>query len=63
MKTHYITNWEQWLELCRDWAVDPHKYTEFGYDTGGGNNIDFEYIGDIPTDICTCSDCKKRRSK
>lgn len=50
MKTNYITNWNEWVELCEHFDHDPRTTIEFGIDRGGGNSTDFEYIGDIPTD-------------
>ena len=47
-KINYITNWEDWKELCEQNDVDPYEYVDFGIDEGGGNSTDFEYIGDTP---------------
>ena len=63
LKTKYITNWETWKKLCEQNEVDPYKFVDFGIDMGGGNSKNWEYIGDIPTDICTCSNCKERRNE
>jgi len=27
---------------------DPYEQVDFGIDKGGGNSIDYEYVGDIP---------------
>ena len=47
-KTNYISNWQLWKELCRDQGIDPYENVDFGIDKGGGNSIDYEYIGDMP---------------
>ena len=46
MPTNYISSWETWKSLCEEWGQDPHETANFGIDEGGGNSIDFEYIGD-----------------
>jgi hypothetical protein len=48
MKATYISNWEVWREICTEWKVDPYEYRDLSIGTGGGNSIDYEYIGDIP---------------
>jgi len=47
-KTHHIINWEDWKELCEKYEIDPYEEIEFGFDLGGGNSEDFEFIGEIP---------------
>ena len=47
-KTHYITNWETWKELCQENEVDPYKYVDFGIDMGLGNSEDYEFVGTVP---------------
>lgn len=47
-KTNYISNWQIWKELCWDWDIDPYENGDFSIDEGGGNSINYEYIGDIP---------------
>ena len=49
-KVNYITNWDEWIELCTQYNIDPYENCGFGIDKGGGDSYNFEYIGDTPTD-------------
>jgi len=46
--TIFISRWKDWKTLCEEWDIDPYAYVDFGIDEGGGNSMDFEYIGGIP---------------
>jgi hypothetical protein len=48
MKTKYITDWETWKKLCLQNNVDPYENVDFGIDEGGGNSMNWEYVGDVP---------------
>lgn len=48
MKTHHISNWDEWKELCEENGIDPYKYADFGIDLGMGNSENWDYIGDYP---------------
>lgn len=47
-KTHSIYSWEEWKEFCEEYGINPREYCDYGFDLGGGDSIDFEFIGDIP---------------
>jgi len=48
MKIRTISRWDIWKKIGEIYNFDPYENVDFGMDTGGGNDIDFEYIGDIP---------------
>ena len=48
METHYITQWEDWKELCEKKNLNPYENTYFEGWEGGGISKRFEYTGDIP---------------
>ena len=50
MKTLYIPDWKTWKSLAEHYDFDPYKKLDFSIDKGGGNSIDYEYVGSIPTD-------------
>jgi len=45
---HYVTNWEDWKEFCAEQNIDPYEHCDYGFDLGGGDSFDIEYIGDYP---------------
>jgi len=47
-KIHKIYNWQEWKGLCDRYNIDPYNNADFGIDRGGGDSIDYEYIGDYP---------------
>ncbi|GAG74968.1 unnamed protein product [marine sediment metagenome] len=47
-KIHYITDWEDWEKFCALEDIDPYENVDHGFDLGGGNTFDIEYIGDLP---------------
>jgi len=50
-KIHYIVDWQEWQEFCREQLIDPYEYCDFSVgcrQITGGESIDFEYIGDYP---------------
>ena len=49
-KSYTINDWDRWVELCSERDINPREEVEFGLDIGGGDSIDFEYIGEIPTE-------------
>jgi len=48
-KSYYSTSdWNEWKEFCERCEEDPYETTEIGFDAGGGDSVDYEYIGDVP---------------
>jgi len=47
-KVHYIIDWDVWEEFCREQLIDPYEYCDYGFDLGGGDSFDIEYVGDVP---------------
>ena len=45
-KEHYITQWEEWVELCNEAELNPHETADFGRDLGGGDCVEFIYSGE-----------------
>lgn len=43
-----ITNWAEWKKFCDFYGEDPHEISDYGFDLGGGDSFDVEYIGDYP---------------
>lgn len=48
MKPHYIYRWKDWKELCENHGIDPYENVDFGFDLGGGDSDNYEFLGDIP---------------
>lgn len=48
MKITHITNFETWKMMGEHYGFDPYEQVDFGIDKGGGNSIDYEFVGDIP---------------
>lgn len=48
MKPTYIGKWSTWVKLSEHHNFDPYKELDFSIDKGGGNSIDWEYVGDTP---------------
>lgn len=47
-KTYYINEWDTWKELCQENGIDPYEESDFSQGVGGGDSIDFEFVGDYP---------------
>lgn len=47
-QTHKIHEWWKWVEICAEADMDPYENVDLGYDIGGGDSIDYEYVGDMP---------------
>jgi len=45
MKIH---EWHDWVEICNIVGIDPYENSDCGLDIGGGDSMDWEYVGDIP---------------
>ncbi len=48
LKTRCIATWPTWVKLSEHHNFDPYKELDFSIDKGGGNSINYEYIGDVP---------------
>ena len=44
----YIREWITWCAIAEIYDFNPHEECEIGFDEGGGNSTDFEYIGGYP---------------
>jgi len=44
----YIREWITWCAIAEIYDFNPHEECEIGFDEGGGNTTDFEYIGGYP---------------
>jgi len=47
-KKHYITQWEKWVELCKEANENPYETADIGVGLGGGDCIMFIYSGEYP---------------
>jgi len=47
-KKHYISQWEEWVELCNEAELNPHETADIGVGLGGGDCIEFIYSGEYP---------------
>jgi len=48
IKKHYISQWENWVELCNEADLNPHETADIGVGLGGGDCIMFIYSGEYP---------------
>jgi len=48
MADFYITNWDEWQEICQEERIDPWEFSDTGRDKDGGDSDDVHYIGDYP---------------
>ena len=48
MKAIYITEWKRWKAMGELEGFDPYECKDYSIDLGGGNSVNWEYIGDIP---------------
>ena len=43
-----ITDWKEWIDFCQFYDEDPREISDYGFDLGGGDSFDIEFIGEIP---------------
>jgi len=47
-RKHYISQWEEWVELCNEAELNPYDAADFGRDLGSGDCVEFIYCGEYP---------------
>lgn len=54
MKTFYISDWLDWVDLCAENNRNPHKTADFDVEArrqiSGGDTIGYKYVGDYPNE-------------
>jgi hypothetical protein len=49
-KRHCLT-WEQWVEFCAEYDIDPYENCEYGFDLGGGDSEEYYCYDDPPEEL------------